>query len=301
MKYLVLRGCPGSGKSTYAKTLSGYIRINRDDLRRTLCKSDKYPGYIEGNKTEETVTKHIEILIENLAKQGINIVDDNTNINSKYFNKTLHKVASLGYKVEIKDFFDVPLNELLERNIKREHSVPEDVIYRMYDQQVEIQGRKILPKEGLQSCILVDVDGTIADMGKGESWGRKPYEWNKVFQDKPKANVVAFVKQLICNKLSRHQSPMIIFLSGRDGCCYEDTKEWIYKHVFPGICTKNDVTLYMRDVGDNRNDAIIKEELIRKHILPKFNIDFAIEDRKQVYIHYRALGLEVWAVENGFY
>jgi len=302
MKYLMLRGCPASGKSTYAKGLGqNYTRINRDDLRRTLCPSEKYPGYVEGRKTEETVTEHIKKVTENLAKQGVDIIDDNTNINPKYFNETLQRVKSLGYEVEVKDFFDVPLNELLERNIRREHSVPEDVIYKMYDQQVEIQGRKIVPTKGLPSCILVDVDGTIADMGKGESWGRRPFDWDKVDQDRPRLNVVALVKSLICNKLARHQSSLPIFLSGRDGCCYEDTKEWIYQHVFPGICARNDVVLYMRNAGDNRNDAIIKEELIRKHILPKWNIDFCIDDRKQVCIEYRALGLEVWQVQNGLY
>ncbi len=305
MKYIILRGCPGSGKSTWAKKFieenKGFIRINRDDIRRTLCPSDKYPGYIKSDKTEKVVTKHIEELVENLSKQAANIIDDNTNLNKKYFDNTINKVVALGYNVEIKDFFDIPLDKLLDRNIRREHSVPDDIIYKMYDCQVEIQARKIVPKEGLPSCILVDIDGTIADMGKGEPWGRSPYEYDKVSQDRPRPNVVSFVKQLICNKLARHKSPMVIFLSGRDGSCYEATKEWIYQHVFPGLCNRNDVVLYMRSPDDKRNDAIIKEELIRKYILPRYNIDFCIDDRRQVTIEYRALGLEVWQVQNGLY
>jgi hypothetical protein len=222
----------------------------------------------------------------------IDVIDDNTNLNKKYFDRNVKEAENLGFTVEVKDFFDVPLDKLITRNLEREHSVPEDVIHRMYKSQMHLQGRYIEPDMTKASCVLVDIDGTVAEMGKGESWGRGAFEWHKVGQDRPRLNVINTVIDLA----SRHH---IFFLSGRDGCAYEATQEWLKKNVvFDGLFECG-YSLKLRDAEDSRSDSVVKEELINKYVLPNYRIEFAIDDRDSVVHHYRAIGIECWQVSAG--
>jgi len=301
--YTILMGCPASGKSTWASKQKG-VRLNRDDMRRTLFDFGQWSEYKFTKAKETRVTLALDEDLRDAAFNGVSVVDDNTNLNSKYLAQTKAKAEKLGFRVVFKQFFDVPLHKLIERNLNRAYSVPEVVIHDMFRKQLEIQGRVITPTEGLPECVIVDVDGTIADMGKGEKWGRMPYDWDKVGNDRPKPNVVSFVQSLVHDKLTgKRGCPKVIFLTGRDGIALKETKSWIVKEVFPscevfreGLCE-----IFIRTPDDTRPDCDIKEELLRNEILPRFNVKYAIDDRAQICWHYRALGLEVWQVDNGFF
>lgn len=297
-KITYCRGCPASGKTTWAKTQKG-TRINRDDIRRDLFKFGQWNEYKFTSAKENQVTEIQDSMLKKAAAKGVDVIDDNTNLNPKYFDKSVEQAKSLGFQVEIKDFFDVHLHQLLERNLHREFSVHEDVVHRMFRAQLEIQGRVINPTPGLSECIIIDVDGTIADMGKGESWGRQPFDWHKVGHDRPRVNVCRFIKHIVGDRLTSRNAPVPIFVSGRDGVCYDETREWIYQHIFPGYVSRDSVLLYMRDKDDMRADCEIKEELLRKHVLPTYNVSYCVDDRNQMTYHWRALGLECWQVAAG--
>ena len=302
-KYIFCQGCPASGKSTWAnkqiaKSKTSIVRINRDDIRREMFNFHLWKDYKFTSAKENSVTEEVNSRIAKAAAKGLSIIDDNTNLNNKYLVKSVDAARKLGYEVEFKTFFDVPLHELIDRNLNRELSVPEDVIHRMFRAQLEIQGRIIKPNPALLDCVLVDVDGTIAHMGKGEKWGRGPFEWDKVLNDKPKTNVIKLVQDLWT------ADNRIIFLTGRDGVAIEDTKKWINLHVFNplGITdafSAREADIYIRTAGDMRPDCVIKEELLRANILPKYNVKFALDDRNQMVDHYRALGIECWQVDAG--
>lgn len=298
-KMTICRGCPASGKSTWAASQKKSLVVNRDAIRRELFNFGQWNEYKFTKEKEDKVTERQNEMIVQALGLGIDVIDDNTNLNKKYFNQTINQAVNLGFEVEIKEFFDVPLHVLIERNLNREFSVPESVIHDMFATQMEIQGRTIVPIEGLPECVIIDVDGTIADMGKGESWGRMPYDWAKVKNDRPKTNVCKAIKFMISTRVLNEKAPVPVFVSGRDGVCYDDTKEWIYQHLFPGYVSRDSVLLYMRTPNDQRADCIIKEELLRKHILPSFNVAFCIDDRNQMVDHWRALGLECWQVAAG--
>ena len=81
-KLVMLRGLPGSGKSTIAKNEycndKNFKRVNKDDLRKVL-----------GNYTikDEKVVKSTETyLAEELLKRGKSVVVDDTNLGVSYYN-----------------------------------------------------------------------------------------------------------------------------------------------------------------------------------------------------------------------
>jgi len=68
----------------------------------------------------------------------------------------------------------------------------------------------------------------------------------------------------------------IILLSGRSELYAPQTVEWLEKHDIPFSY------LYMRKVGDNRKDSIIKRELFEEFVENKFYVEFVLDDRDQV-------------------
>ena len=300
-RLIVTRGCPASGKTTWAKEQielgKADVRCNRDDIRREMHPSSKWPGYKYSKSNEKEVTKMQSARIAAWLSGDLTVIVDDTNLKEERFNRLLESYPA---PVQIQTFFQVPLHTLIERNLQRKWSVPEDVIHRMFKKQLEIQNRIIEPDLGLPPAVIVDIDGTLADMRKGHPDGRGPFEWDKVLNDLPKHNVIEMVENL-------SEKYSIVFLTGRDGVVYEETLEWIEKHVELGIFQdgphglyhNRQPELYSRKANDTRPDCTIKEELLRKHVLPKYNVILAIDDRNQMVDHWRALGLETWQVDAG--
>ena len=151
-----------------------------------------------------------------------------------------------------------------------------------------------------QKAIIVDVDGTLADM-RGV---RGPFEWDKVHLDKPHQDVIELVKDLAeveldDTRLERHPDLefepkyKIIITTGRDGVCEEATKKWLHDHEI----WYHD--FYIRKAGDFRKDNIIKSEIYMDHIRPNYDVKYVIDDRDQVVEMWRSLGLRVLQVAPG--
>ena len=78
-KVIIMRGLPGSGKSTYAKQLVAeaaniYKRINRDDLRAMLDNGH----WTKGN--EKFVKQVRDLLIVKALEEGKHAIVDDTNL-----------------------------------------------------------------------------------------------------------------------------------------------------------------------------------------------------------------------------
>ena len=136
MKRIILtRGIPASGKSTWAKQEvlkdpEHSVRINRDDLRN-MC--GKYCVLAR----EKYILSCRNLLLNTAIYMNFNtIIIDDINLNPRdidyiikavnYFNKVL--TSKNQYKIEFKDFTNVPLNVCIERDSKRENSLGEKVI-----------------------------------------------------------------------------------------------------------------------------------------------------------------------------
>ena len=134
-RIIITRGIPASGKSTWAKQEvlkdpEHSVRINRDDLRNM---SGKYWVPTRENYIISCRNQLLNIAVY----MGFNtIIVDGMNLNPKdidyimmvvdNFNKTLEDDNQ--YKIEFKDFTNVPLNICLERDSKRENPLGEKVI-----------------------------------------------------------------------------------------------------------------------------------------------------------------------------
>ena len=137
---------------------------------------------------------------------------------------------------------------------------------------------------GKQPAIIVDVDGTLADM-KGV---RTPFEWDKVEYDKPHRDIIQLVQHL-----EETGAYKIIITTGRDGVCERATRQWLEAWQVPYD------DFYIRKAGDFRKDNIIKSEIYMDHIRPKYDVKFVIDDRDQVVDMWRSLGLRVLQVAPG--
>lgn len=165
---------------------------------------------------------------------------------------------------------------------KRPNYVGEKVIRDMHDKYLAKPVEPVAYEPNLPSCIIVDIDGTVAKMN-----GRGPFEWDKVGSDLPKGEVIELVQHLA------NTDAEIIFVSGRDSVCRDTTMFWLRTY-FP--CFKD---LFMRPAGDQRDDRIVKQEIYEREIKGKYNVRFVLDDRNKVVDMWRSLGLPCFQVAPG--
>lgn len=128
------------------------------------------------------------------------------------------------------------------------------------------------------TAIIVDIDGTLA-----HRTDRSPFDWKRVGEDTLDAVVASIIRQY----------PFVILVSGRDEVCRVETIKWLLD---------NDVKyelLFMRAEGDNRKDAIVKEEIYKTKIEPHYKVEFVLDDRNQVVEMWRRNGLKCLQVAEG--
>lgn len=302
---LILVGIPASGKSTFARKYKFdndklTIILERDIIRENLFNCSR-SEYSYTNKREKEVTQEQSYLFCNAMLANQNVVIADTNLNSKTRDNLLAMIDDVrkNYNIKIQVTWHIittPLQECIKRNIKRQHSVPESVLIRMQGDLRKLLGEYYHDKKnklGLPECVIVDIDGTVAD----HQGIRHPFEWGKVYLDKKRTIVADYVQMLLNRKKYRRgESPKVIFMSGRDSKCALQTAHWILDN-FDVSCY--DVNLYMRPYGDNRPDTVIKEELFDKHIKNKYYVSHIIDDRKCMVQHWQSMGFDVFDVGNG--
>lgn len=135
-KLIVLKGIPGSGKSTWAKEKCerepDFIRINRDDIRIEYSR--------EYSKKFEKLVKKTEKAQALLAlSEGWNVILDDTNFNAS---DLIQEIIAEGpdLEVEYKEF-DTPLEECIKRDAARPKPVGEAVIRSFWNRYVKTQSK----------------------------------------------------------------------------------------------------------------------------------------------------------------
>jgi predicted kinase len=294
---MVLRGIPGSGKSTFAENWVKQnplerARVNRDDIRKGNFTSYTLPPELEGVVTRMELS-NIDILLAS----GKSVCVDNMNLRPKYIKEYLKLAAKYNVPVLHQDF-PVELKVALQRNAARERKVPENEIERIYKTFIrkgaflpfptlevnDSEDELYVPDESKPKAILLDVDGTAMHI----SPDRGPFDWDKVLLDSPNIPVIETVKAM------KAQGYLIIVMSGREDTSKEDT---ILSLEDAGVEFE---AIHMRKAGDSRKDSIVKGELFNEHIRHNYNIVYALDDRNSVVDFYRkTLGLPVFQVNYG--
>jgi len=300
-KIILTRGLPASGKSTWASEFvansNGKAKRVNKDLLREMIDGGKW-----SRQNEEMIIKARDLLVYGFIRAGIDtIIIDDTNFEPKHFeaiNEILNKChdnqwhevnsKSNHYTIEYKDFFEPPVEECIERDSKRLKPVGEKVIRDMWKRYNGIikphdrEGGPVSNKKG--NAIICDLDGTLALKGD-RGW----FEYDKVASDIVNIPVTNIVKAFADKGYD------IIYVSGREGneICRTETIKWL---------KQNDLDfgyLFMRQEGDHRNDAIVKEEIYDEFIRDKFDVEFVLDDRQRVVEKWRELGLRCLQVAPG--
>lgn len=281
-KILILRGLPGSGKTTFAKQYQakhpGTLRTNKDEIRAMLHDS------VFSKANERFVLSVRDFIVDKALAEGHDCIVDDTNMAMKHV-ETLDAIAKKhGAIVEINNaFIDVSLETCIQRDLARPRSVGERVIRSMHRQFLETKPAKPVYDPTLPDCIICDLDGTLALFDRDKV---SPYD-----RDFSQDQVNKAINDLLWSMWNRTEEILDIFIfSGRKDTFKEQTLQWLHDN---RVCYDR---LYMRRADDTRKDAVVKEELYNDHIKGKRNVLGVFDDRLQVCRFWHRLGLPLFRV-----
>jgi predicted kinase len=278
----LLRGLPGSGKSTWAKEQvakdpTKTVRVNKDDLRAML-----HAGVWKGDKTERLVLAVRDDIVHEALAGGIDVIVDDTNLEPKH-EQELREIAS-DYKAKFivnESFLDVPLKDCIKNDLKRPNSVGHKVINKMHIKYLSEKWKPPIIDPTLPHAIIVDIDGTLAHMAS-----RSPYDYTQVGSDVADPTI----RLLVHDAWERGDN--VIIVTGRDDACKQETIDWLNEHI-------SFTQLHMRVTDDKRDDGIVKHEIYEREIAPFFNVRYVLDDRDRVVEMWRATGLKCLQVGEG--
>lgn len=294
MKILV--GLPSSGKTTYALNNRGKetVIVSRDDIRLANY------GVLYGPPIDENfVTKVQRQQIIGALENGFSIIVADTNLNRSNVQRIVDLAAQFAVPVEF-IYFEKPVQTLIDYDKNRgPRSVGERVIRKMA-KRVGINKHGVIPRHtyyyhvireydptnadpDLNPVIVVDLDGTVAMKSD-----RSPYDYSRVYED----SVVEDVMEVVQSVVNRPEKVDLVFLSGRNEDCREQTTKWIDDKLNLSV----PYDLHMRPSTEpNDPDFYVKDRLFEEHLSHR-RVYCILDDRRQVVQMWRTKGLTVFDV-----
>ena len=143
-KIILTQGIQGSGKTTWAKAWVAEdpehrIRINNDDITSIWGQPFGTPGLYERLRMfrmlmiNQAISEDLDIVIDNMNLSNSSIKEieeiiEEHNCNLDFIPK---------YKIEYKDFTNVPLEVCIERDSKRPNPIGEKIIRDTYNKYIK--------------------------------------------------------------------------------------------------------------------------------------------------------------------
>jgi len=271
----ILVGLPGSGKTSWAREYVAQnpntVIVNNDTIRHEFMDREKIDKW--SHVVEDYVRSQRELMIRTARHRGQNVIADNTHMNQKTRKQIVNFCESIGYTVEIVDFQHVSVEECVRRDAQRtgRAHVGEKVIRDMHRKFSPRPAEGALPSwdgnVNLTKCIIVDLDGTMAEMVS-----RGPYDEHLVYTDAVREHVLRTVRAL-----QIHEGCLLIFMSGRSAKCFAETERWITEK-----CKLSDFVLLMRAADDRRRDSEVKRDLFMQYVKDRYSVLAVFDDRAAV-------------------
>lgn len=300
-KLIMMRGLPGSGKSTRAKEIrQEYVekhweayRVNRDLLRKML-----HFGVWNPKNEGATVASQNAIVDALLGKPNsgkpVLVIVDDSNLTDRHLEhwKAVAKKHGAEFVMEQ---METSVWECIERDAKRtgDEHVGKHAIVRFALESGLIDPVRI---------VVTDLDGTLADIThRRHHVDKMPKDWNSFFlpeeilKDKVRMDVWNQVAMAhATNSVRSDKRALLVAVSARPERCRQATVEWLEKH---GMLGRIDALL-MRADRDSRQDDIVKREIHDKY-LKNHEVTVVFDDRPRVIRVWRELGLNVEDVGDG--
>ena len=141
--------------------------------------------------------------------------------------------------------------------------------------------------------VVFDLDGTLADCShRLHHLERKSLEsWDAFFAacplDAPIEKVIAIARAL-------HAAGHVLEIwTGRNAAVRAETQFWLAENGIPTTL------LLMRNIGDHRNDDVLKREWLDAAATEGLPIDLVFEDRQRLVDMYRGAGVTCLQVASG--
>lgn len=161
-RLIILIGLPGSGKSTWAKTLQ-HLSQQYSKPPAKLISTDQIRATYFGNEATQGAWSIVWVTVGQQFQQAVQLIQsgkssyaiyDATNAARKQRRLVVQLAHQVGFQIVTGIWIDTPLTLCLTRNQQRDRTVPEPVILKM---QRQLWGAPPNLDEGLSSLVQIGV------------------------------------------------------------------------------------------------------------------------------------------------